>query len=112
MTLRFEIRNAAGRQPFLWRIVDGGDILARSETMFHKQDAVSAAENMKYHTDEHDFEIITTRLLQYPYSWHAQAENGRIVVSSITMYPTYEEADTAKEHVRQNAPDAEIVDLT
>jgi uncharacterized protein YegP (UPF0339 family) len=112
MTLRLEIRNAQGPQRFYWRIVDGDNILARSETLYNKQDAITAATKMKYYTNEYEFEVISTVDRRYPYSWHAQAKNSRLVVSSTDMYATYAGADQAKEYVRRNAPNSEIVDLT
>jgi uncharacterized protein YegP (UPF0339 family) len=112
VTLRLEIRDAEGPQRYFWRIKDGDNILARSETMYNKADAVSAANNMKNNTAAYQFEVTNTQDRDYPYSWHAQAGNNRLLVSSTDLYRTYDLADNAKNYVRRNAPYAEIVDMT
>jgi uncharacterized protein YegP (UPF0339 family) len=110
--LKLQICHASGAQPFYWRVVDGADILARSETMYNKADALAAATKMKFHTSEYAFEVISTTDQKYPYSWHAEAKNSRLVVSSTNFYSTYALAHQAMEHVRLNAPYGDIEDLT
>lgn len=109
--LAIEIRDAVGTQSKFWRIVDGEDVLARSETMHNKRDAVAAATHIKEDTPAYRFEVIRTQDPQYPFSWHA-SRSGRIVVASTNMYTLYGGADVAKEYVRLNIHLAPIVDLT
>src|SRR5262245_3588468 len=73
--LRFEIRSAAGAQPYYWRIVDGVNVLARSETLHNKSDASEAASKLKYHTSAYVFEVTAIKDPAFHYSWHAQAGN-------------------------------------
>ena len=111
-TLKLQICRAQGAQPYFWRIVSGTDILARSETMFNKADAVKAANQMRYYTSEYQFEVINTTDRLRPYSWHAQAKNSRLVVSSTDLYGIYTQAYGAMEYVRTNVPYGDIEDLT
>jgi uncharacterized protein YegP (UPF0339 family) len=110
--LKFAIRVAEGTQRYFWRIMDGEDILARSETMVDKRSAIAAANKMKFNTEEYEFEVFRTKEPNYPYSWHAQAGNSRLLVSSTNLYNTHAGADQAKNYVKLNAPYAEVVDET
>lgn len=112
MTLRFEVHDAQGSQSYYWRIKDGDDILAKSETMYNKSDAVAAANKMKNNTSDYTFEVISTSNRDKPYSWHAKAGNNRLVVSSTNSYRTYSDASDGMNHVKRNAPYAVVEDMT
>lgn len=112
MSLRFEICDADGYQPYYWRIVDGDKILAKSETMHNKADAFAAARKMKENTAAYTFEVFRTNDQAYPFSWHAYAANNRLVVSANYRYQTYSDASTVMNYVKTNAVSAVIVDKT
>ena len=109
--LAIEICDAVGTQSKFWRIADGDDIKARSETMHNKTDAVATATHFKENTAAYTFEVTSTRDANYPYSWHA-TRNGLIVVSSTEMYKLWVGADQGMEFIRANVRWAPIVDLT
>jgi len=59
--LAIEICEAVGTQSKFWRVVNGKDVLARSETMYNKTDAVVTATHFKENTAAYKFEVIRTR---------------------------------------------------
>jgi uncharacterized protein YegP (UPF0339 family) len=112
-SLVFEVRDAEGPQGYFWRVVDGDRILARSETMVSKQNALDGARKVK--------EYAGTALLTFEYwqarngkwDWHAKAvRNSEIMITSTLYYDTADAANSAALYVERNAPTAVIVDRT
>jgi uncharacterized protein YegP (UPF0339 family) len=112
-TLRFEICEAQGYQPYFWRVVDGGRVLAKSETMVSKSNALEGAQKVKSYagTSLLDFEYFQAR--NGKWDWHAKAtRNHEIMVESTYFYDTSAAARDAAAYVERNAPAAVIVDMT
>jgi hypothetical protein len=89
----------------------GEDVLARSETMYNKTDAVVTATHFKENTRPTSSRSFGPGNPSTPFTWHS-TRVGRIVVASTDMYSLYGGADQAKEYVRLNLANAPIVDLT
>lgn len=112
-TLRFEICDAQGYQPYFWRVVDGDRILARSETMVSKAAAFDAAEKVKSYAGSSLLAFEYFQAQNGKWDWHAKAtRNHEIMIQSTYYYDTSTAAYNAAAYVERNAPAAVIVDMT
>lgn len=111
--LRFEVHDAEGVQPYFWHVVAGDDIVARSETMYRKASALSAAQKVKAYANmptHIQFEVFLAR--NGKFDWHAKAANHEIMISSTKWYEREAGARAAADLVRINAATAVIEDMT
>jgi uncharacterized protein YegP (UPF0339 family) len=90
-------------------------LLAKSETLRNKADALSAAQTLKIHADNPScvtFSVLPSKSAAQPWTWHATTNNNRILIASSETYRDRSGAQNAIDSIKRNAPSAEIVDLT
>lgn len=114
--MKFEVCDSASVvQPCFWRVVaDNGRELAKSETLEHKADALSAAQTLKDHANDGRiaFSVIPARSGAQPWTWHATTGNYKILVASSETYRDQYGAQNAIDAVKRGAPFAVIEDKT
>jgi uncharacterized protein YegP (UPF0339 family) len=112
-TLRFEVRDAQGSQPYFWRVVDGDRILAKSETMTTKANALDAAKKVKSYAGTSLIVFESFEARNGKWVWHAKTtRNHEIMIASTDYYATRTAAAEAAAYVERNAPAAVVVDMT